>query len=148
MSYLELPDTVAKHPSLKDAYTEPENVVLDPSLLDKSLLERMPDPVGWRLLVLPYAGKGVTDGGIVLTQQTVERENLATMVGYVLKLGPLAYQDDTKFAGIPWCEKGDWILVGRYAGARFLLEDGEEVRIINDDEVIGTVLNPDDIKAV
>ena len=28
------------------------------------------------------------------------------------------------------------------------LEDGEEVRIINDDEVIGTVLNPDDIKAV
>jgi co-chaperonin GroES (HSP10) len=70
------------------------------------------------------------------------------MVGYVLKLGPLAYQDDTKFAGIPWCEKGDWILVGRYAGARFLLEDGEEVRIINDDEVIGTVLNPDDIKAV
>jgi len=81
MSNLELPDTVAKHPSIKDAYIEPENVVLDPSLLDKSLLERMPEPAGWRLLVLLYAGKGVTDGGIVLTQQTVERENLATMVG-------------------------------------------------------------------
>jgi len=38
--------------------------------------------------------------------------------------------------------------VGRYAGARFSLEDGEEVRIINDDEVIGTVLNPDDIKTL
>ena len=25
------------------------------------------------------------------------------------------------------------------------LEDGGEVRIINDDEVIGTILNPDDI---
>jgi hypothetical protein len=27
----------------------------------------------------------------------------------------------------------------------FKLEEGDEVRIINDDEVIGTILNPDDI---
>ena len=37
------------------------------------------------------------------------------------------------------------MLIGRYAGARFKLDDGDEVRIINDDEVIGTILNPDDI---
>jgi len=39
------------------------------------------------------------------------------------------------------------VLIGRYAGARFSLEDDSEVRIINDDEVIGTILNPDDIKS-
>ena len=39
------------------------------------------------------------------------------------------------------------MLIGRYAGARFALEDDHEVRIINDDEVIGTILNPDDIKS-
>jgi co-chaperonin GroES (HSP10) len=45
-------------------------------------------------------------------------------------------------------KKGDWILIGRYAGTRFRLEDDHEVRIINDDEVIATILNPDDIKSL
>ena len=66
---------------------------------------------------------------------------------YVLKMGPLAYQDHDKFGGIPWCEQGQWVLIGRYAGARFSLEDDSEVRIINDDEVIGTIMDPDDIKS-
>jgi hypothetical protein len=39
-------------------------------------------------------------------------------------------------------------MIGRYAGSRFKLEDGAEVRIINDDEVIATILNPDDIMSV
>ena len=77
-------DTVAKTTSVTDAYTNPEERVLDPTLLDKSLLERMPNPTGWRLLVLPYKGKGVTEGGIVLTKSTVDREGLATVVAYVL----------------------------------------------------------------
>tara|TARA_R100001015_G_C4543915_1_gene107283 strand:+ start:134 stop:574 length:441 start_codon:yes stop_codon:yes gene_type:complete len=134
--------------SLTDAYIPEESKILDPSILDKTLIERMPNPVGWRLLVLPYKGKGKTDAGILLTKQTTDRESLATVVAYVLKIGPLAYQDDSKFAGEPWCKEGDWVLIGRYAGARFSLEDDAEVRIINDDEVIGTILDPDDIKAL
>ena len=140
-------DTVAK-PSLTYAYIPEESKVLDPSVLDKTLIERMPNPSGWRLLVLPYKGKGKTDAGILLTKQTTDRESLATVVAYVLKVGPLAYQDEGKFADQPWCKEGDWVLIGRYAGARFSLEDDAEVRIINDDEVIGTILDPDDIKAL
>ena len=97
-------DTVAK-PSLTDAYIPEENKILDPTVLDKSLIERMPNPVGWRLLVLPYKGKGKTDAGILLTKQTTDRESLATVVAYVLKVGPLAYQDESKFACVPWCKK-------------------------------------------
>ena len=139
-------DTVAK-PSVTDAYVSEEERVLDPTMLDKSLLERMPEPSGWRLLVLPYKGKGVTEAGIHLLESTIDKENLATSVCYVLKVGPLAYKDESKFNGLPWCNKGDWVLIGRYAGARFALEDDKEVRIINDDEVIGTILKPDDIKS-
>jgi len=139
-------DTVAK-PSVTDAYVSEEERVLDPTMLDKSLLERMPEPSGWRLLVLPYKGKGVTEAGIHLLESTIDKENLATSVCYVVKVGPLAYKDESKFNGLPWCNKGDWVLIGRYAGARFALEDDKEVRIINDDEVIGTILNPDDIKS-
>ena len=140
-------DTVAQT-SIADAYIEPESRVLNPELLDKSLLERMPNPAGYRLLVMPYKGKGMTDGGIMLTQSTVDRENLSTIVAYVLKAGPLAYQDEGKFGNVPWCKEGDWVLIGRYAGARFAFEDGEEVKIINDDEVIGTIADPDDIKSL
>ena len=140
-------DSIASKPSVTDAYVNEEERVLDPTVLDKSLVERMPNPTGYRLLVLPYKGKGVTDGGIQLIQSTLDKENLATSVCYVRKRGPLAYQDYEKFGDDPWCEVGDWVLIGRYAGARFSLEDDHEVRIINDDEVIGTILNPDDIKS-
>jgi co-chaperonin GroES (HSP10) len=129
------------------AYVEPQERVLDPSLLDKSILERMPQPTGWRILILPYKGKGVTEGGIHLVQQTIDRESLATVVGYVVKMGPDCYKDTSRFTK-PWCEEKQWVLIGRYAGARFKLGDDSECRIINDDEVIATILDPDDILAV
>ena len=133
---------------LDKAFVDVNDKVLDPALLKKSLLERMPNPSGWRLLVLPYKGKGVTDAGIQLVQETVDREALSTVICYVLKVGPLAYKDENKFGNDAWCKKGEWILIGRYAGTRFRLEDDHEVRIINDDEVIATILNPDDIKSL
>ena len=76
-----------------------------------------------------------------------ERESVATVVAYVLKLGPLAYADQNKFGGKPWCQEKEWVCIGRYSGSRFKI-DGGEVRIINDDEVIATLLDPDDIKNV
>ena len=128
-------------------YVSQEARVLDPTLLDKSILERMPQPTGWRILILPYKGKGVTEGGIHLVQQTLDRESLATVVGYVVKMGPDCYKDQSKFAE-PWCKAKQGVLIGRYAGARFKLGDESECRIINDDEVIATILDPDDILAV
>ena len=126
-------------------WIEPGNRVLDPSLLTKSLLERLPQPTGWRVLVMPYQGKAKTSGGIYVPDEVRERESVATVVAYVLKIGPLAYGDKEKYGDKPWCQEKQWVLIGRYSGSRFKLEDGAEVRIINDDEVIATILNPDDI---
>ena len=128
-----------------EAYIDPEERVLDPEKLDASILERMPQPTGWRMLVLPYSGKTKTKGGILLANETVSREALATVVAYVVKQGPQCYKDKARFGDKPWCEEKQWVLIGRYSGSRFKLEDGAEVRIINDDEVIATILNPDDI---
>ena len=133
--------------NLDKAFVEEDKRVLDPSLLDKSVLERMPQPTGWRLLVVPYRGKGVSEGGIQLVKETIERETLATVVAYVVAVGPDSYSDKKRFSSV-WCKKGDWIMIGRYAGSRFRLADESEVRIINDDEVIATILNPDDIVSV
>ncbi len=136
-------------PSVEDAYIAEDKRVLDPSLVDKSLKERLPQPTGWRILVMPYQGKATTDGGIVLPDEVVRREQLATVVAYVLKVGPLAYQDPHKFGEFlePWCKEGDWVCIGRYSGSRFKI-DGGEIRIINDDEVIATILEPGDVMNV
>jgi co-chaperonin GroES (HSP10) len=133
---------------LDHAFVKEEARVLDPNLLKKSLLDRMPNPSGWRILVLPYRGKGVTEGGIQLVKETMDRESLSTVVAYVLKVGPLAYKETEKYGNKPWCQEKDWVLIGRYAGSRFRLEDDHEVRIINDDDIIGTILDPDDIKSL
>ena len=135
--------------SLNSAYVDANERVLDPSLLDKPLLERLPQPTGWRVLVMPYQGKAKTASGLYIPDEVREREAVATVVAYVMKLGPLAYKDPAKFGddSEPWCKEGQWVCIGRYSGSRFKI-DGGEVRIINDDEVIGTILEPDDIKHV
>ena len=115
----------------------------------KSAKERVPNPTGWRVLVMPYKGREKTVGGVYVPDETRDRESVATVVAYVIKVGPLAYKDPDKFGAEcePWCKEGDWVCIGRYAGSRFKL-DGGEVRIINDDEVIATILDPTDILAV
>ena len=115
-------------------------------------LEKLPKPTGWRILILPFKGKKQTEGGILLPDQAIEREALATVCGYVLKVGPLAYKDPNKFGNPtdateswdPWCKEGDWVIFGRYAGSRFKIEGGE-VRLLNDDEILATINNPEDI---
>jgi len=135
--------------SLESAYVDANERVLDPSLLDKPLLERLPQPTGWRVLVMPYQGKAKTASGLYIPDEVRERESVATTVAYVMKVGPLAYKDPDKFGSEcePWCKEGQWVCIGRYSGSRFKI-DGGEVRIINDDEVIATILEPDDVKQV
>ena len=138
--------------SLDTAYVNKEEKVLDPDKVDGDTFDRLPNPTGWRLLILPYRGKGKTEGGIYLPDATIERESVATVCGYVLKVGPLAYKDRSKFGNPdepkkvwePWCKEKDWVIFGRYAGARFKI-DGGEVRILNDDEVIAVIQDPEDI---
>lgn len=134
-------------PSVEEAYVSSENRVLDPSKLPESALERLPQPTGWRVLILPFRGAAQTKGNVFLPDEYVERQSLATVVAYVLAVGPDAYADKNKFPAGPWCKKGQWVMIGRYAGARFRIEGGE-VRIINDDEVIATIADPADVLSV
>tara|TARA_R110000744_G_scaffold37072_1_gene85225 strand:+ start:443 stop:919 length:477 start_codon:yes stop_codon:yes gene_type:complete len=129
--------------NLADAYVE--NPRLNPEALDASLLERMPAPTGWRILILPYQGKAKTAGGIFIPNEVQEKSQISTQVGYVLKVGPLAYKDRDKFPEGAWCGEKQWVLFARYAGSRLQI-DGGEVRILNDDEILATILDPEDIQ--
>ena len=110
----------------------------------ESIADELPEPSGYRLLVLPFTPKEKTKGGIIIAQESLDKLRIATNCGYVIKLGPLAYADKEKFATGPWCKKGDWVIFARYAGSRLPIEGGE-VRILNDDEVLGTIKDPESV---
>ena len=115
---------------------------LDPDSI-KDMVSQLREPVGYRLLVLRFTPKEKTKGGILFSRERLDKARIATTCGYVLKMGDLAYKDKEKF-NEPWCKIGDWVMFARYAGARLPIEGGE-VRILNDDEVLGTIGDPESV---
>ena len=110
----------------------------------ESHADKLPRPTGYRILILPFAQKSVTKGGIHIAKQTIDKERLSTVVGHVIALGPDAYADTMKFPEGAWCKQGDWVIFGRYAGARFQIEGGD-MRLLNDDEILAVIDDPEAI---
>ena len=52
------------------------------------ITERLPQPTGYRVLIIPYYPSEKTKGGIIVPDQVRERESFATVAAYVVKLGP------------------------------------------------------------
>jgi co-chaperonin GroES (HSP10) len=70
---------------------------------------------------------------------------MTTNICKVLKVGPLAYKDKSRYPdGKAWCKEGDWVIITTYAGSRIKI-DGGELRIVNEDEIMATVDDPRDI---
>ena len=102
---------------------------------------QLPEPKGYKMLIALPELEEKTDSGIYLPEQVRERESLSTVVGFVLKMGSLAYKDDKKFPDGPWCKEGDWVVFRSYSGTRVKIH-GREFRIINDDTVEAVVEDP------
>ena len=105
------------------------------------IAKQLPEPSGYRILIaLPEADEK-TEGVIIKAASLVERESVGSICGFVMKLGPDAYNDKRRFPNGPYCEEGDWILMRSYTGTRFLVH-GKEFRLINDDSVEAVVQDP------
>ena len=131
--------------ALEDKYEEEAKEVKEVKEETQSTsLEKLPIPTGWRILVMPFKVKEETKGGIIIAQETLDRARVATQVGYVLKMGDLCYQDKDKYPTGPWCKEKDWVVFARYAGSRMEI-DGGEIRMLNDDEILGTINSPEDL---
>jgi co-chaperonin GroES (HSP10) len=106
--------------------------------------KQLPDPADYMLLcVVPEAMEEYADSevGIIKAGQSMHYEEVLTPVLFVVKLGPTAYQDKSRFPNGPRCKVGDFVIVRPNSGTRLKIH-GREFRIINDDSVEGVVDDP------
>jgi co-chaperonin GroES (HSP10) len=106
--------------------------------------KQLPDPKTFHLLcVVPEAMEEYADSdiGIVKSGQEIWKEELLTPILFVVKLGPDAYKDTTRFPNGPSCKAGDFVIVRPNSGTRLKIH-GREFRLINDDSVEATVEDP------
>ncbi len=114
---------------------------------DAEKAKQLPEPSGYHILIGIPESEEKTDGGILKARQTIEIEETATIVGFVIKLGPDCYQDKKRFPSGPWCKEGDFIIMRAYSGTRISIH-GKEFRLINDDTVEAVVEDPRGISRV
>ena len=113
----------------------------DKTIEGDDLLAKLPDPKGYRILIAIPEISQKTDGGVFLPDQLRNAEEPASLVGYVLKIGPEAYADPSRFPTGAWCKEGDFVIFRSYYGTRFKVH-GKEFRLINDDTVEAVVEDP------
>jgi len=116
--------------------------ILNTNAEDKA--KQLPDPKRFMLLcVVPEAMKEFADSeiGIVKSNQAMYYEEVLTPVLFVVKLGPDAYTDTSRFPSGPSCKEGDFVIVRPNSGTRLKIH-GREFRIINDDSVEAVVEDP------
>ena len=82
-----------------------------------------------------------SDFGIVKSSGEIWREEMLTPVLFVVKVGPDAYKDPTRFPSGASCKEGDFVIVRPNSGTRLKIH-GREFRIINDDSVEAVVEDP------
>jgi co-chaperonin GroES (HSP10) len=114
---------------------------IDLTATNEEKATQLPIPSGFRILcALPEVDKEY-DSGIIKADETLRYEGLLATVLFVVAMGPDCYADKERFPSGPWCKVGDFVLVRPNAGTRLKIH-GTEMRVINDDTVEGTVLDP------
>jgi chaperonin GroES len=113
----------------------------DNKVEDEALMAKLPEPVGYKILIAVPELNEKTEGGVYMPDSIKTAEEAASIIGYVMKVGVDAYSDKERFPDGAWCKAGDFIIFRSYSGTRFKIM-GKEFRIINDDTVEAVVEDP------
>jgi co-chaperonin GroES (HSP10) len=111
--------------------------------------EDLPVPLYWRVIVAPAKPKEETRGGIIIPKANQDVQEILNCMGKVVALGSYAGVDerlggDGTKPGANFPKVGDTVFYGRHAGAHMLHKKVKLV-VINDDEMLTLVPNPDTI---
>ena len=102
---------------------------------------QLPEAKGYKLLIALPEIEEMTDGGIIKSEDSRHEESIATVVGWVMSMGPDAYASYARFPSGPYCQLGDWVIFRAFSGTRIKIH-GKEFLLINDDTVEAVVEDP------
>jgi co-chaperonin GroES (HSP10) len=108
---------------------------------DERVASKLPQPQGYKILIGVPEISEKTEGGVFMPDGLKSAEETASIIGFVMKLGPDAYNDESKFPNGAYCKEGDFVIFRSYSGTRFKIH-GKEFRLINDDTVEAVVDDP------
>lgn len=141
MSKIVLPPGISLPPTIQPT-AKPEDIP------QERKANQFPEPTGYKLLcVVPDVSDTFENSTILKSDSFMRSEEHGTTVLFVLKVGPDAYKDSTKFPSGAWCKAGDFVLVRTYSGTRFKIH-GKEFRLLNDDQIDAVVEDPRGIRRV
>jgi co-chaperonin GroES (HSP10) len=108
---------------------------------DERVASKLPQPQGYKVLIGVPEISDKTEGGVFMPDGLKSAEETASIIGFVMKVGPDAYKDEKKFPNGAYCKEGDFVIFRSYSGTRFKIH-GKEFRLINDDTVEAVVDDP------
>lgn len=91
-------------------------------------------PVEYKVLIKPEVVEEKTAGGIILAQNTKDKDQMAQVKGILVAVGANAFEDWKDEIAI-----GDKVYFSKYAGFVIEGEDGEEYRLANDKDIAATI---------
>ena len=108
---------------------------------EEKVASKLPKPQGYKILIGVPEVSDKTEGGVFMPDGLKSAEETASIIGFVMSLGPDAYADKNKFPNGAFCGEGDFVIFRSYSGTRFKIH-GKEFRLINDDTVEAVVDDP------
>jgi len=94
-------------------------------------------PTEYKVLIRPKKVEDKTKGGIIIPDDSKDREQFAQMEGELVAVSPLAftYANVTEWNGSAKPKVGDRVLFAKFTGAKVTGRDGQEYRLTNDKDV-------------
>ena len=89
-------------------------------------------PLGDRVLVRRTDEEETSEGGIVLPGSAAEKPSQ----GEVLAVGPGKTNDKGEIQAVP-VKAGDMVVFGQYAGSNTVKVEGEELVVLNENDILG-----------
>lgn len=94
------------------------------------------EPLDVRVLVHPDPVVEVTKGGIFLPDQVKESEKFATVKATLVAVGVNAFAEAKANPSFTAPAPGDRVMIAKYGGVQIKGDDGNEYRLMNDEDVV------------
>lgn len=96
-------------------------------------------PVEYKVLVEPKELEKTTKGGLILADETLEKESFGRQEGVLVAVSPMAFKFEDWPDGEPTPQVGDRVMFSKYNADQVQGRDGKTYWIMNDKSVMAVI---------